>query len=274
MGELVSGDDGLPVDEVGDWVEEKHRLLAEYLTMHGAVRESRYSTRRNAYIDLFCGPGRLKIRGTARFVPGSPVVAWTSSAECGAPFTEIYIADTDAERRALCAERLRRLGAPVVENAGNALEAAASVVARVDPYGLHFAFIDPYNLSELRLELLGALATVKRMDMMVHLSAMHLFRNFDKNLAGELREFDTFAPGWQDRVRPDMTRDEQRRAAIAHWGTLVDQMGMEASPEMKQVQNRQNRDLYWLLLIARHDLAQKFFRAALNASKQQRDLGF
>jgi three-Cys-motif partner protein len=273
MSELVPGDDGLPVDEVGDWVEEKHRLLAEYLTMHGAVRKSRYATRRNAYIDLFCGPGHLKIRGTPRFVPGSPVVAWENSVACGAPFTEIYIADTDDERRSLCAERLRRLGAPVVEIAGNALEAAVSVVAQVDPYGLHFAFIDPYNLSELRLELLGTLATVKRMDMMVHLSAMHLFRNFERNLAGELQEFDAFAPGWQAEVRPGMTRDEQRRAAIAHWKSLVDQMGMEASPEMR-VQNRQNRDLYWLLLIARHDLAQKFFRAALKASKQQKDFGF
>jgi three-Cys-motif partner protein len=272
MSELVLGDDGLPVDEVGDWVEEKHRLLAEYLTMHGAVRKSRYVTRRNAYIDLFCGPGRLQIRGTTRFVPGSPVVAWENSVVCGAPFAEVYIADTDDKRRSVCAERLRRLGAPVVEIAGNALEAAAAVVAQVDRFGLHFAFIDPYNLSELRLELLGTLATVKRMDMMVHLSAMHLFRNFDKNVAGELQEFDAFAPGWQDKVRPDMTRAEQRRAAIAHWKALVDEMGMEASPEMKQVQNRQNRDLYWLLLIARHDLAQKFFKAALKASKQQREL--
>jgi three-Cys-motif partner protein len=274
MSDLAPGDDGLPVDEVGEWVEEKHRLLGEYLRLHGAVRKSRYPARRNAYIDLFCGPGRLKIRNTTRFVPGSPVVAWNNSVECGAPFSDIYISDTDVKRRGMCAERLRRLGAPVVEIAGNALEAATSVVAQVDPHGLHFAFIDPYNLSELRLELLGTLATVKRMDMMVHLSAMHLFRNFDKNVAGELQEFDAFAPGWRDKVRPSMTRDEQRRAAIAHWKILVDQMGMEASPEMKQVQNKQNRDLYWLLLIARHDLAQKFFRAALKASEQQRDLGF
>lgn len=150
MLELVTGDDGLPVDEVGEWVEAKHRLLAEYLTLHGAVRKSRYPTRRNAYIDLFCGPGRLKIRHSTLIVPGSPVVAWNNSRECGAPFTEIYIADTNDEWRSLCAERLRRLGAPVVEIAGTALDVATSVVGQVDRYGLHFAFIDPYNLGELR----------------------------------------------------------------------------------------------------------------------------
>jgi hypothetical protein len=32
MGDLVSGDDGLRVELVGDWVETKHHLLREYLT--------------------------------------------------------------------------------------------------------------------------------------------------------------------------------------------------------------------------------------------------
>lgn len=109
---------------------------------------------------------------------------------------------------------------------------------------------------------------------MVHLSAMDLFRNFEKNVAGEHRALDTFAPGWRERLRPNMTRDEQRIAAVEHWKTLVDQMGMETSPEMKQIRNTVNRDLYWLLLIARHDLAQKFFKIALKSSEPQRGFDF
>jgi hypothetical protein len=62
---------------------------------------------------VFCGPGRVKVRDTERYADGSPVVAWKSSLECGAPFSVVYTGDEDDERRAICAERLNRLNAPV-----------------------------------------------------------------------------------------------------------------------------------------------------------------
>jgi three-Cys-motif partner protein len=273
VGELIAGDDGLAVEEVGDWVGEKHRVLRTYLDLHGAVRKG-YSTRRNAYIDVFCGPGRAKVRGTTRYVRGSPVVAWTSSVECGAPFSEVYIADEDDERLALCVERLQRLNAPVISIAGNAVAAAKSIVPRLDPLGLHAAFIDPYSLGELRLELLSELAKLRRMDMLVHVSAQDLFRNLEKNIAGEQRQFDAFAPGWQSHVPRDGTREDQRKAVFEYWKTLVDKLGMATSVRMEQIRNRQNRDLYWLLLIARHDLAQKFFAIVLDTKQQRGFDGF
>jgi three-Cys-motif partner protein len=272
MGELLAGDDGLSVEEVGDWVDEKHRVLRAYLSLHGAVRKS-YSTRRNAYIDVFCGPGRAKVRDTTRHVPGSPVVAWASSVECGAPFSELYVADEDDKRRALCVERLKRLQAPVIEVPGNAVDAAKAIVPRLDPYGLHAAFIDPYSLGELRLEILSELANLRRMDMLVHVSAQDLFRNLEKNIAGEQRQFDAFAPGWQSHV-PDGTREDQRKAVFEYWKRLVDMLGLATSARMEQIRNSQNRDLYWLLLLARHDLAQKFFEIVLNTKQQRGFEGF
>jgi three-Cys-motif partner protein len=273
MGELLEGDDGLRVEEVGAWVDDKHRALTAYLKLHGAARKS-FATKRNAYIDVFCGPGRAKVRDTARYVPGSPVVAWLSSVECGAPFSEVYIADEDDERRALCLERLRRLKAPVIEVPGNAVAAARAIVPRLDPYGLHFAFIDPYSLGGLRLELLEALAQVKRMDMLVHFSAQDLFRNLDKNIAGELDQFDDFAPGWRACLKGS-TREDERKAVFEHWKTLVvDRLGMATSARMEQIRNRQNRDLYWLLLIARNQLAQRFWKIVLDTKPQRGFEGF
>lgn len=274
MGELVSGDDGLRVEEVGDWVGEKHRVLRAYVALHGAVRKSRYGGHRNVYLDPFCGPGRARVRGTTRYVDGSPVVAWLASIEAGAPFDAIYIADEDEERRALCRKRLELHRAPVMEVPGNAGDAAKAIVQQIDKYGLHLAFIDPYSLGELRLELLVELAQVKRMDMLVHFSAQDLFRNLEMNIALERKLFDAFAPGWQSHVAQGLTREEQRKAVFEYWKTLVvEKLGMQTSARLEQIRNHQNRDMYWLLLIARHELAQRFFKIVLNM-KQQRDFGF
>jgi three-Cys-motif partner protein len=280
VGDLVPGDDGLPVEDgVGEWVEEKHRILTTYLSLHAKPRLGFLGKRRGGatYIDVFCGPGRARIRDTTKYIDGSAVVAWKASVEQGAPFTTLYIADKDVTRRAACAERLQRLGAPVVEVTGEALEAAYDIVSRIDQRGLdglHFAFVDPYSLGALNLDLLQALASVKRMDVLVHLSAMDLFRNLDRNLSGELHEFDAFAPGWRDKIPSGLSKDECRRAIINHWKSLIDEMGMEASADLKPVRNSNNRDLYWLLLIARHDLAQKFWRIALRSDTPQRGFDY
>jgi three-Cys-motif partner protein len=265
---LTQGDDGLPVfGDVGPWVrDDKHRVLGEYLKLHAHPRAG-FDHR--TYVELFCGPGRARVRGTGEFIDGSPVVAWKAS-QVKAPFTAMYIADSNSEARDACAKRLRKLGAPVIEVEGDALTAAAAIVPQLDPYGFHFAFVDPYNLGELRLELLSTLATLKRMDQMVHLSAMDLFRNLDHNLAGDRQEFDDFAPGWQERVKPSLPRDEQRRAIVEHWKAHLDALGLYAHSEMKQVRNSVNRDLYWLLVLSRHPLAGKFWEIVLDSGPQPR----
>lgn len=120
---MEQGDDGLLIEEVGDWAEEKHGLLLTYLSLHAAPRQSFIGPGKagSAYIDVFSGPGRARIRGTTKYIDGSAVRAWKSSLEKGAPFTEVYIADADEEKRRACASRLRKLGAPVIEAEGDAL---------------------------------------------------------------------------------------------------------------------------------------------------------
>ncbi len=268
MGELVPADDGLPAEgNVGPWVEDKYHALREYLKYHAKAR-AKFEHR--AYVEVFCGPGCIQLRETGQFIDGSPVRAWKCSVEDNAPFSALYIADSDKARRQACAQRLRKLGAPVHEVEGDALTAAAAIVAQVDPYGLHFSFVDPYSLGELRLELLRILAGVKRMDIMVHISAMDLFRNFDRNLAGAQREFETFAPNWKQHVPKGLSKDEQRRAVVEYWKKLVDAMGLDAQAEMKAVKNSVNRDLYWLLVLTHHKLGAKFWKIVLDSDPQRR----
>ena len=66
-------DDGLVTEEIGDWGQEKYRLLHLYSQLFSASMKNKWECR--VYIDLFAGSGRSTIKGTDRIVAGSPLVA-------------------------------------------------------------------------------------------------------------------------------------------------------------------------------------------------------
>ena len=86
MAEYVDDpDDGLPVEVVGAWAEEKHARLVAYVHASSAARK-KFARSETAYIDLFCGPGRSKIRHKNRLIDGGAVAACRRAHERGAPF--------------------------------------------------------------------------------------------------------------------------------------------------------------------------------------------
>jgi three-Cys-motif partner protein len=271
MGKLVRGADGLPADEVGEWVEEKHFDVTQYVKLsHGARRQFLGPGKAGAtYIDLFCGLGQARIRESSRIVDGAAIAAWRVADGQGSPFSSMYIADKDPTRRQHCATRLRALGAPVVEIAGTAAEALQSLIRMLSPKGLHFAVMDPYSLGSLRFDLLRSLAEFQRMDILVLISAMDLFRNIDQQSAGEASEFDDFAPGWRNHVPIELPQTERRMRVMEYWAASVaEELQLDTSSEMHPVKNSVNRLIYWLLLLSRHELAQKFWKIVLKGRPQ------
>lgn len=262
----INGDDGLLAGEVGVWVKQKHNFLQRYLDISRATRQ-KYVGPKNAgatYIDLFCATGRAKIKGTSEWVDGSPVSAWKISVAGGAKFSEMIIADLDDNARSACAERLKKLGAPVREISGSALDAVKMLPSILNPYGLHFAFIDPYSLGALNFEIIRSLSTLKRIDMMIHVSAMDLQRNLDKNVGFDDSSYDEFAPGWREKVNLVSSQSAIRTAVINYWRESVAALGTLPTPQMKLITGSKNQPLYWLLIAAKHSLAQSFWEKAVD----------
>jgi three-Cys-motif partner protein len=270
----IEGDDGLPADAVGAWSNDKHDRLRRYLDISRAARRRFLtgSSKTATFVDLFCGPGRARVRGTGEWIDGSAVAAWKISREGAAPFSGVYVADIDPVRRAACVERLRRLDAPVHELAGSAVEAATEFVKAVSRYGLHFAFLDPYNLGELDFRIIRALASLKRVDMLVHVSVMDLQRNLGANLDPDVMAFDQFAPGWRENIDLKRGRFEIRRQVVEYWRKLVSELGKHPSDEMELITGEGGQRLYWLLLVVEHALAHKFWQAT--AGGKQTSLRF
>lgn len=269
MGKLIDGDDGLPVEEVGPWAKDKITSLCRYISISRGVRGKWIGPGKAGatYIDLFCGPGRAKIRRTGEFIEGSCVAAWNESVRAKTPFTSVYIADADSERLALAKERLDRLGAPVEAFLGDAATTAKTIRAKLDQYGLHFAFIDPYNLGAFDFSVVDTLSKRKRIDMLVHISKMDLQRNTWLNVQAQESAFDRFVPGWRSVVDLNQPFTAIRRAVFDLWKTKVAALGMAASTDMQLITGGRGQHLYWLTLAARHELALAFWKTATDSGQ-------
>ena len=57
--------------------------------------------------------------------------------------------------------RLRKVDAPVFAEPGPATETVDRVLSKLDPYALHFAFLDPYNLGGLPFDIIRKLARLR-----------------------------------------------------------------------------------------------------------------
>jgi three-Cys-motif partner protein len=260
--------DGLPASEVGIWTEEKHERLRRYVdASHGARR----SFKRRSYVDLYCGPGRSWIRETDAFIDRSPLVAFDSAAKHGDQFTEILIADANPEYINAAEARLRARGAKVHPFSGEAEAVVDQVIASLHPDGLHFAFLDPYNLGALPFVIIEKLASVKRMDLLVHVSAMDLKRDLHNYIRAEgPKDLDRFAPGWRKQVNVKQRQDVVRKEIFEYWRSLIKRLGTSPNECVEAVENSKSSELYWLVFIARHDLAHRLWQAVSNVSTQGR----
>jgi three-Cys-motif partner protein len=268
-------EDELPVSEVGEWTIEKHKRLRRYVSITRSVRKKWLAPMRPGlaprgatYIDLFCGPGRSLIRDTTRVIDGSPLVATSAAAEGNAPFSKVLLADINQSYVDASRVRLASRGTATDCFVGSASETAKQIMKVLDPYALHFAFLDPFNLGDLAFDAIRSLAQLNRMDMLIHVSAQDLQRNLRRNIELEGSALDRFAPGWREHVDIG-ARDEVIRAGIlGHWLGLIRGLDMQPSKGIELVSGERNQRLYWLVLVSRHARASEFWDKVRNISNQ------
>ncbi len=269
-------EDGLPIaEDVGEWASEKHERLRKYIDITRETRRKYTDPSRPAkyrggatYIDLFCGPGRAKVRDTDEIIDGSPVVAWKASVDGKVPFSEMHIADLNPAFSDAAVKRIVRLGGPAIGYAGYAEDTAKQIVSRVNQYGLHFAFLDPYSLGGLSFEIIRTLATLKRIDILMHISVQDLQRNADRYTAEEFKTFDVFAPGWRSKVNVNQSLSSIRTAILAHWQNLIRSLGFLDMRSVELVRGSKNQRLYWLAFVSRSRIANYFWDEIRNVSGQ------
>lgn len=262
----TQGDDGLIVEKVGSWAIDKLKIVTDYVYASGGAR-SHYARPGATYIDPFCGPGRSLIRGTTRFIDGSPIAAFKRASESAARFTSINISDADDELLSSSEKRLDALGAPVRAFAGPASVAMPKIVESLNPFGLHLAFLDPHNLGTLSFDLFVQLARLKHIDVIAHVSLSDLQRNVDRYTHEAHDQFDRFAPGWREKVGADMNQEALRRGIIQYWSEKVTELGLPRARHCELITGDHGQRLYLLILLARHEFAHRLWEKISSAAK-------
>jgi three-Cys-motif partner protein len=257
---------GLFVENVGPWAVDKLKIVTDYIQASGAARR-RYLSTGAAYIEVFCGPGRSRIRTTGQYIDGSPVAAFKKANGSLARFTSINISDADPGLLAAAEARLVALGAPVKAFAGPASSAMPKIVQALDKRGLHFAFLDPHNLGTLSFDLFESLAKLERIDIIAHVSLSDLQRNADRYASTAYDQFDRFAPGWRDHIGTEMNQASLRAAILEYWTNKVMRLGLPRAEHCELFTGPRGQRLYWLLLLARHELAHSLWSKISSSAK-------
>jgi three-Cys-motif partner protein len=263
-------DDGLPVSDAGEWALEKHDRLRRYVDIARGVRKGFINKAGATYIDLFSGPGRSRISKAGQLIEGSPLVAARKAHEGGAPFNDIYIADEDATIVSAAESRLSAAGFRSHKAVGKAKDTVGPIVDRLDPFGLHFAFLDPFSLGDLPFSIIQRLAAVKRMDLLIHVSAQDLNRNLRRYIDDANGPLDWLAPGWRKVVNTGEVDRNVRTGIFNHWLSLIRGLNMAPSEGIEKVSGGNNQPLYWLVFVARHERASEFWGKICNVSPQGR----
>lgn len=263
----IDPDDGLKREIVGEWSAEKHLRLRRYIDITRDTRK-KYSSNRPAYVDLYCATGRARIRETPDVVDGSAVVAATML-DPPAGFTDLYFGDLELEHLNACQARLQAANVPqnLYPLHGPAAETAKQVVKQINPYGLHLAFLDPYSIGALPFSVIETLGSVKRMDLIIHISENDLQRNVIGKR--EFKRLDPFCPGWEGHVDRSAPNHVIKRQILEAWKANLASLGYKVSDNIERVRGDRNQPLYWLVLAARNDLANRFWSAVSNVSPQR-----
>jgi three-Cys-motif partner protein len=180
----------------------------------------------------------------------------------------VHINDSDEDLLNAAHDRLARLAAPVIKHGGEALAVAERLATGLNGYALHFALIDPFNLM-LPFAVIRSLARLRRIDLLIHVSAMDLQRNWARYTKQPHSPLDEFAPGWREAVNLAQSEDSARLQFVQFWVGLLKNLGFEGEVRFELITGSNNQPLYWLVLVTKHEIAARFWKTAAQYGKTQ-----
>jgi len=278
MAGITAEDDGLPCSDVGAWTEDKYALVGLYDRLFSTGMKNKWPTR--VYIDLYSGPGFVRVGGTNRIMAGSPLLALGVPN----PFDKYVFCESDPTLLSALEKRVSRLfpEADALFVLGDCNERIEEVCAKIpapskDHGVLSFCFVDPYDIS-IRFSTVRRLSSYY-MDFLF-LLAVHMDAN--RNLAhylnpgnSKIEEF-LGLPGWREKWRiVEGEGTSFPRYLAEEYARQMETMGYLPAPwdKMKQVRSgEKNLPLYRLASFSRHQLAYEFWDEVLRYSSNQRTL--
>jgi three-Cys-motif partner protein len=270
-------DDGLLLPTVGDWAEEKYRLVECYARIFATSMKDRWDER--VYVDLFAASGRARVREQRRIIQTTALRVL----QIPHPFDRYIFCDIHPRTLATLEQRVRALspGLDVRFVPGDANEKVDTILSLI-PHGtsahrvLSFCFLDPFQLANLQFATVRRLAG-RYMDFLVLIpTGMDPGRNRHTYTKPENRAIERFtgASDWRTRWKPegglpfgDFVVDEFGRS-MAALGYRYD--GLAVTHQMRNTKKRS--PIYRLAVFSRHSLGSKFWEECRKYTSDQTSL--
>lgn len=267
---LKPRDDGSFMREAGTWAREKLDYLNRYIDVFETAMRKKWPIR--YYVDLFAGPGKNVDRDSGSIFLGSPLIALTATY----PFTGYFFTDlSDRYTKALRERCTASSHSQQVQIwTGDCNDLVDGIVAQIkqdDWQSLNLAFLDPTGM-DLRWDTVSKLATIKRMDLIIHYPEGGLNRSMSPLFETSAQTgIDSFFgdrgwrkiyQGWLSQGKPSGLH---RRLIDFYKGRLQD-LGYEEVLQADQIGDeplirnvRRRAPLYRLLFASKHPLGHKFW---------------
>jgi three-Cys-motif partner protein len=279
---LDARNDGLYYeDAVGSWVEDKHRLVSLYETLFSTGMKNKWETR--VCVDLYSGPGLVRVRGTNKFLWGSPLLAL----QVKDPFDKYIFSENNKVALDALKSRVGKLfpAADVSYVAGDCNDKVDEICQLIPAPSpnckvLSFCFVDPYDMS-VKFSTIRKIAD-KFVDFLILLAlGMDANRNLQHYLDVANHKIDNFLglPDWRDRWLKETFNGNfsfPHFLAQTYAGQMasLDYLPVEFH-QMKAIRSdEKNLPLYHLALFSRNDLAYKYWKDVLKYSTAQGSFSF
>lgn len=274
---VLAEDDGLVAPDVGAWAEEKHRLVSLYSTLFSSGMKAKWSKR--TYVELYAGAGHSRIRGTSRFIFGSPLLAL----KVKDPFDKYVFCEEKSNKLDALKIRATRTAphADIAYVLGDCNKRTTEILARI-PQGssgdtaLSLCFADPFDIS-LEFKTIRALASSRYVDFLVLLAlGMDANRNYELYLREDADKVDKFlgSNSWRERwATAQWDAIKFTRFLADEFTKSMATLGYIPPPHytMKEVRSHEkNLALYRLALFSRNERAYKYWEQVLKYSTDQK----
>ena len=260
---LLLDRDGLPSRCVGPWSRDKLFYLSRYCHIFTTGMKNKWRNR--VFIDLFCGPGRCRVRHHGDFEDGSPLIALREA------FTHYFFVDISPH----CIEALEKRtssmeavpGKVMKILRGDANECIDELVRQIDALGpetIGFAFVDPPGI-QVDFDTLQRLSKCTRMDLLVNFPLgmnikRQLMYQLQKDPEGEV-EFDRYfgTKQWRDLCEENPGSTRQRGQALLRlYEAQLASLGYAYVGDEQAVKNR-GVSLYVLVFASKDPRGKEFW---------------
>jgi three-Cys-motif partner protein len=274
------GEDGLLIDTVGTWSEDKYRLVSLYATMFARSMRDKFDAL--IYIDMFAGPGRVRVKDTSRIYASSPI----NALDIDPIFDTLIFCEHGEDRmgalQARCAAQYP--GRDIHFIPGDVNANAAEVLSRVPQYRKNFGvltlcFVDPFKMSNLSFDTLKVFRE-RWVDFLVLIpSEMDAQRGEHGYVADDNATVETFLSNREWRAAWTAAKSRGIRFEqfiVEEFGNSMQRID-RINPELTTthvMKNTVNRTLYRLVLYSRSKIAGKFWSQAQKYANPNRELAF